>query len=157
MGRWAIAVPTLVVLLLTAACAATDGTATHDTKSSHAAQPSQSRQSGHSGQFVKGSGLDLPARAQLLVPVTKGPADTDLPTVTPLTDAYTLHASCSGAGIVTIVDRKHPDQAPNRVKCDGPITIGQVYTDLVNQALSVHVSGGAATWRIAVVSGTHSM
>ncbi|MGY1498046.1 hypothetical protein ACW4TU_15835 [Streptomyces sp. QTS52] len=151
MGRRTIAVPTLLVLSLTAACAATDDTATRDTKSSHTAQPTQSSQS------VKGSGLDLPAKAQFLVPVTNGTADTDLPVFKPLTDVYTVHASCSGAGTVTIVDRKHPTQAPNRVKCDSPITIGQVYTDLVEQALSVHVSGGTATWRIAVVSGTHPM
>jgi hypothetical protein len=151
MGRRTIAVPALLVLSLTAACTATDDTATRDTKSSHTPQPIQS------GQSVKGSGLDLPARAQFLVPVTVGTADTDLPVFKPLTDVYTVHASCSGAGTVTIVDRKHPTQAPNRVNCDGPITIGQVYTDLVEQALSVHVSKGAATWQIAVVSGTHPM
>ncbi|WP_327317439.1 hypothetical protein [Streptomyces sp. NBC_01235] len=151
MGRGAIAVPALLVVLLTAACTATDDTAPHDAKSSPAAR------SGQSVKPVRGSGLDLPAGARLLVPVTEGTADTDLPAFEPVTDAYTVHASCSGAGTVTIVDRKHPDQAPNRVKCDGPITIGQVYTDLVEQALSVHVSKGAATWRIAVVSGTHPM
>ncbi|MET7690212.1 hypothetical protein ABZT06_19875 [Streptomyces sp. NPDC005483] len=154
MGRRTIAAPALLVLSLTAACTATDDTATRDTKSSHTPQPIQS---GQSGQSAKGSGLDLPAKAQFLVPVTDGTADTDLPVFKPLTDVYTVHASCSGAGTVTIVDRKHPTQAPNRVNCDGPITIGQVYTDLVEQALSVHVSKGAATWKIAVVSGTHPM
>lgn len=151
MGRGAIAVPALLVMLLTAACTATDDTAAHDAKNSPAARSAQS------GKPVRGSALGLPAGARLLVPVTEGTADTDLPAFAPLTDTYTVHAGCSGAGTVTIVDRKHPDQAPNRVKCDGPITIGQVYTDLVEQALSVHVSNGAATWRIAVVSGTHPM
>ncbi|MCX4764618.1 hypothetical protein OG562_27360 [Streptomyces sp. NBC_01275] len=163
MGRRAIAVPAplvLLVLLLTAACTATDDTATHDTRSSRAARSTPSAQanpSAQTNQSAKGSGLDLPAGSQLLVPLTSGTADTDLPAFKPLTDVYTVHARCSGAGTVTIVDRKHPDQAPNRVKCDGPITIGQVYTDPVEQALSVHVSDGAATWRIAVVSGTHAM
>ena len=158
MGRYT-AVPALLILLFTAACSgandADEGSPTPTARPSRTSPGSSSaaEPNGSSGQTA----LDLPSGAKILVPMTKGTGNADLPTFKPITDVYTIHATCSGKGKMTLVDRKAPGDEPARIGCDGPITIGRVYTDITPQALSVQVRGGSLRWSIAIVSGEHSM
>ncbi|WP_328917084.1 MULTISPECIES: hypothetical protein [unclassified Streptomyces] len=50
-----------------------------------------------------------------------------------------------------------PDRDPSRIDCDGPVTVGRVYTDPATQSLAVRIRGGSAAWKIAIVSGAHDL
>ncbi|MBG0854652.1 hypothetical protein I2W78_23110 [Streptomyces spinoverrucosus] len=127
MGRYATA-PALLVLMFTAAC---------------------------SGAGATQSALDLPADAEILIPETRGGGSTDLPVFKPETDVYTIYATCTGKGRMTIVDRNNPGDDPSKIGCNGPITVGRVFTEITTQKLSVQIRGGTANWTLAVVSGEH--
>ncbi|WP_431774602.1 hypothetical protein [Streptomyces cucumeris] len=158
MGRYT-AVPTLLILLLTAACSGANDA--NGGSPASTTRPSSAKPGDGSAVEPKGSSrrtsLDLPSGAKILMPVTKGTGDADLPAFKPATDVYTIHAKCAGKGKMTLVDRKVPGGKPTKIGCNGPITIGRVYTDITTQALSVQVHGGNLHWSIAIVSGEHSM
>ncbi|MEU2248499.1 hypothetical protein [Streptomyces sp. NPDC019224] len=102
-------------------------------------------------------GLELPAHAHLLVPETAGDSDLALRRFTPEQGTYTIYARCTGKGSVTIVDEDRPEEEPNRVACNGVVTVGRVYSEVEAQSLRMRVRGGAATWRVAVVNGERDM
>ncbi|WP_435601544.1 hypothetical protein [Streptomyces sp. C10-9-1] len=96
--------------------------------------------------------LDVPDDARVLVPETADGEDRHLPDFTPDQDVYTIYASCTGTGEVAIADQDD-EGSPHPVACDGVRTVGTVHTERTPQRLMVQVSGGAAHWRVAIVSG----
>ncbi|NEC04022.1 hypothetical protein [Streptomyces sp. SID7909] len=105
----------------------------------------------------RAAGLELPARAAVLVPETHGSADLDLKRFTPGEGVYTIYARCTGKGRVTIVDADRPEDDPRRIACDQVVTVGRVYSEADAQALRMRVQGGTATWTVAVVAGAHEV
>ncbi|MEU3949848.1 hypothetical protein [Streptomyces sp. NPDC029526] len=99
--------------------------------------------------------LEVPAGARMLVAETGGSGSRDLPTFTPPDKVYTVYAECTGPGEVTLVDRDGAG-TPHRVLCDGAGIEGVVHTDGEPQRLAMRVTGGASTWKVAVVSGEQS-
>ncbi|MFF3312973.1 hypothetical protein [Streptomyces sp. NPDC002952] len=154
MSRYTAA-PALLVVLLTAACSGTD-TSEDPTSPDASSRPRSNSSSAHNPDAAAQRKFDLPAGAKVLVPKTKGSGDADLPGFKPETDAYTIYVTCTGKGKMTIVNRNAPKDGPTKINCNGPITIGRVYTDIVAQELSVHVKDGNANWELAVVSGEHA-
>jgi hypothetical protein len=90
------------------------------------------------------------------MPVTKGEGNTDLPVFKPETDVYTIYATCTGKGRMTLVDRDAPGDDPSKIGCNGPATVGRIYTDVIPQKLAVRTHGGTVNWTLAVVSGEHT-
>ncbi|AVV41667.1 hypothetical protein C6376_09655 [Streptomyces sp. P3] len=70
---------------------------------------------------------------------------------------YTVYASCTGEGRMAIVDRNAPGDDATKIGCNGPVTVGRVYTDTTVQRLSVQIHGGTANWTLAVVAGGYSV
>ncbi|MGQ4485785.1 hypothetical protein ACN6LM_001734 [Streptomyces sp. SAS_281] len=105
----------------------------------------------------RAAGLELPARAAVLVPETSGSGDLDLARFTPRQGVYTVYARCTGKGRVTVVDTDRPDADPSRIACDQVATVGRVYSEAEAQALRMRVQGGTATWTVAVVAGAHDV
>ncbi|MEV4784682.1 hypothetical protein AB0K53_04375 [Streptomyces tuirus] len=158
MGRYATA-PALLTLLFTAACSGSgggDATPPATSAASAGATPGGSSDAASSSAATP-SVFDLPADAKVLMPVTEGDGDTDLPVFKPESDVYTIYATCTGKGKgkMTIVDRNAQGDDASKIGCNGPATIGRVYTDIVPQELSVRVKGGSVHWTLAVVSGEH--
>ncbi|MCG7525463.1 hypothetical protein MHW47_13535 [Streptomyces sp. OfavH-34-F] len=114
---------------------------------------SDSRSSAGKQAAPSEGGLQVPVHAEVLVPETSGSSDLDLKRFTPEQGAYTIYARCTGKGKVTIVDVDRPEEDPNRVACDGVVTVGRVYSEVEAQSLRMRVQDGAATWTVAVVAG----
>ncbi|MEG8281317.1 hypothetical protein [Streptomyces sp. AHA2] len=158
MGRYTALPGALLVLLLATACSGGDDGETTAPTARHT--PSASNSSSDDAEVEsppKQSELALPRGADVLVPVTKGTGTADLPTFKPLTDVYTVYATCSGKGKMTIVDRHDKKSEPSKVSCNAPLTVGRVYTDITTQKLAVHIDGADVKWKLAIVSGEHSM
>ncbi|MFF3689445.1 hypothetical protein [Streptomyces sp. NPDC002187] len=159
MGRTKAAPTTLLILLLATACSGPDdGEGASRTSSPRPSSTGvSSAAEAEPTASSKQPNLDLPKAAKVLVPLTKGTGSRDIPDFKPVKDVYTVHATCSGKGEMTIVDRTNPDDEPSKIGCDGPITIGRVYTDITTQKLSVRIQGGTVNWTLAIVSGEHAM
>ncbi|GAA1418418.1 hypothetical protein GCM10009601_13900 [Streptomyces thermospinosisporus] len=116
----------LLLLLLTTACS---GPA-HEETAAPKARPSNGRSAGPEAEGSPGKPeLSLPRGAQILVPVTEGTGPADLPAFTPPTDVYSVYATCSGKGTMSIVHRDDAEGGPSKIGCNGPLTIGRVHTD----------------------------
>lgn len=100
--------------------------------------------------------LEVPQTARVLVPETSGTADAELPEFTPSEQAYTVYAGCSGNGEVTIVDLTGAGK-PHPVACDGVRTVGVIHTPEEAQRLAIRVTGGTATWKISIISGSRHL
>ncbi|MFI8088546.1 hypothetical protein ACIF9R_09520 [Streptomyces sp. NPDC086080] len=79
-----------------------------------------------------------------------------MPEFTPSEQAYTVYAGCSGKGEVAIVDRAG-DGKRHPVACDGARTVGVIHTPKEPQRLAIRVTGGTATWKISIVSGSQQL
>ncbi|MGW7262619.1 hypothetical protein [Streptomyces sp. NPDC054842] len=158
MGRSSAVPAGLLVLLLTAGCSGT-GKGDGAEPAPHGAQSSTESSSGsETDDRPSGtpSAFELPAGAKVLVPTTQGTGDADLPAFKPETDVYTVYATCTGGGSMSIAHRDAPQEDATRIRCGGPETIGQVYTDSVTEKLSVQTKG-AVNWTLAVVSGKYDV
>ncbi|CAL9511050.1 hypothetical protein [Streptomyces sp. enrichment culture] len=120
--------------------------------------PASHGPSGPSADAAQPPELEVPDGAEVLVAETVGAGNRDLPDFTPADPAYTVYAGCTGPGEVTLVDRGGRGSS-RRLACDGvPVvgivhTGGSVHTRGEPQRLAMRVTGGASTWRVAVVSG----
>jgi hypothetical protein len=47
------------------------------------------------------------------------------------------------------------EMTPSKIGCNGPDTIGRIFTGIIPQKLSVQIQGGTTKWTLAVVSGEH--
>ncbi|UNO40215.1 hypothetical protein [Streptomyces sp. MST-110588] len=149
MRRHASASTALFIMLLAAGC--TGGNDKGNDKGAGQDTP------GPSATKSNSAALDLPAKARILVPPTSGTGNAKLPGFKVDKDVYTIHARCVGKGKITIVYGNDPKDQPTPVSCNGPVTIGRVYTDAKSQSLAVQVSHGSPRWTVAVVSGEHTM
>ncbi|MGM1075143.1 hypothetical protein ACS0VI_02785 [Streptomyces sp. H28] len=86
------------------------------------------------------------------MPETAGETGRELPAFTPEEGSYTIYASCDGKGEVSIVGRD--SGKPHPIACGGVLTVGVVHVEKEEeQHIRIEVVGGAAAWRVAVVSG----
>ncbi|MEV8597817.1 hypothetical protein [Streptomyces sp. NPDC052012] len=157
MGRYTAVPGALLVLLVATACsgAGQEKPAVPNARSSSSAHPSSSADAEPDGS--KQPEFALPKRAKILVPVTQGTGTADLPAFKPLTDVYTVYATCSGKGKMSIADRDDAKDEPSKIGCNGPITVGRVYTDIAVQKLAVRIDGADVKWKLAIVSGEQKM
>jgi hypothetical protein len=158
VGRYTAAPVGLLVLLLTAACSGTDKDAAAAPTAQGArssAGPSGGSDADHSPDGTN-SAFTLPAGAKVLVPTTRGSGDADLPAFKQETDVYTIYATCTGGGKMSIGYRNAPQRDATTIRCGGPATIGQVYTDAVSEKLSVQTEG-SVHWTLGVVSGKYDV
>ncbi|NEC20398.1 hypothetical protein [Streptomyces parvus] len=118
-----------------------------------AGEPAASPASPSSPGSASAPALEYPEKAQALVPETSGAGSKNLPAFTPTEESYTVYADCTGKGSVSLVDRDDPDGEPHPISCDDVPTVGVIHTEAVPQHLMVKVTGGAAQWAIAIVSG----
>jgi hypothetical protein len=100
--------------------------------------------------------LEVPKNAEVLVTETTGTGNKNLREFTPSEEAYTVYASCSGKGKVTIIDRDGRGE-PHLVACDGVRTVGVIHTETKPQHLTIQVTDGTSNWKVAVVSGSHEL
>ncbi len=159
MGRYTAMPAALLALLLTAACSGNnqdDGGSTASSPHRSIERPSGTADADSSGS-ARNPKLALPEGAEILVPVTAGTGNSDLPAFKPVTDVYTVYATCTGEGRMSIIDRDNVKDDPSRIGCNGPLTIGRVYTDITVKNLSVRIDGADTDWSLAIVSGEHSM
>lgn len=151
MQRWTSTVAVATVVLLAAGCGSPDRTPDRAPQ----ARASQAQAPQAQTPQARAAGLELPAKARVLVPETSGSSDLALKRFTPGGGVYTVYARCSGKGRVTIVDAERPGDDPSRVACGSVVTVGRVYSEAQAQALRMRVSGGTATWTVAVVDGEY--
>ncbi|MGC0208387.1 hypothetical protein [Streptomyces levis] len=158
MGRYTALPGALLVLLLATACSGADDGETTAPNARHTPSAGNSSSADAEAEGPsKQAELALPRGAKVLVPVTKGTGTADMPAFKPLTDVYTVYATCSGKGKMTIVDRHDAKNEPSKIGCNGPLTVGRVYTDITIQKLAVHIDGADVKWKLAIVSGEQSM
>ncbi|GAA0654423.1 hypothetical protein GCM10009535_36400 [Streptomyces thermocarboxydovorans] len=158
MGRHTALPGALLVLLLATACSGVDQDEAAVPNARHT--PSSGKSSSNDTEAEKPPKrpeLTLPRGAKVLVPVTTGMGSADLPAFKPPTDVYTVYATCSGKGRMSIVDRDDAKGEPSKIGCNGPLTVGRVYTDITVQKLAVRIDGAGAKWKVAIVAGEQSM
>ncbi|MFD0413544.1 hypothetical protein [Streptomyces sp. NPDC127108] len=166
----------LLALLLTAGCTS-DGDASRADAGDAPRRPSgaASADRGNEEEAARSDAakaLALPAHPRFLVKVRTGAGAAPLPDFTPSKDAYTVHVTCTGAKSVKIATRDGAKDtsvkgssrkgssgknasttvAPTTVRCDSPLTVGQVHTAPGRQRLAVSAEDGAR-WTLAVVDG----
>ncbi|MEV4877432.1 hypothetical protein [Streptomyces cyaneofuscatus] len=157
MRRRILAVTPLAAILVIGGCTNSGDTGTSDeagrkpspTASMPAMSTAQASPSGGTSELE----LVIPGKAQVLVPETSGSGDKDLPAFTPSEEIYTVYAGCRGKGSVTLLDRDNPDGERHSIVCNDVQTVGVIHTEIEPQRLTVHVTGGSARWKVAVVSG----
>ncbi|MEU3205745.1 hypothetical protein ABZ702_18065 [Streptomyces cyaneofuscatus] len=151
------AVAPLAAVLLVGGCSGSADTGSPEgagSKTSPAAsEPAASPAPPSSPGGTSAPALEYPEKAQALVPETSGAGDKNLPAFTPAEETYTIYADCTGKGSVSLVDRDNPDGKPHPISCDDVPTVGVIHTEAVPQRLMVKVTGGAAQWAIAILSG----
>ncbi|MGW1296233.1 hypothetical protein [Streptomyces sp. NPDC002533] len=145
------AVP-LTVVLLVGGCSGSADTGAPEGAGSKTS-PTAGEPAASSPGSTSAPALEYPEKAQALVPETSGAGNKNLPAFTPAEETYTIYADCTGKGSVSLVDRDNPDGEPHPISCDDVPTVGVIHTEAVPQRLMVKVTGGAAQWAIAIVSG----
>ncbi|MER5299667.1 hypothetical protein ABT039_09415 [Streptomyces lasiicapitis] len=154
MGRCTSVSAVVLTVLLAAGCSAESGSS--DGASSKPNRPSGGASSESSKKSDGSKALRLPNHPNFLVKVRAGAGTQPLPDFTPSKDVYTVHVKCSKAKNLKIVFRNSPKDDPTTVKCDVPVTVGQIYTDPGKQKLAINAADGAR-WTLAIVDGKYAI
>ncbi|MFD3876206.1 hypothetical protein [Streptomyces sp. NPDC058623] len=136
-----------LALLFLTACSA-EGAGTEKAAAGVSASPAPSS----SGEAID---LRLAQGGKYLLPSTSGVGNAELASFKPSGNVYTVHIGCRGNGELQLAYRGN-EQA-TRIECNGPVSIGHVYSDPETQFLSVTPNASNVSWSVAVVDGAEKL
>ncbi|MFE3519687.1 hypothetical protein [Streptomyces sp. NPDC059166] len=141
MRKVALVAPALLALLLSA-CSSGDGESTKEADAKPASTPATAS---------KPLDLKLPKKADYLIPETAGKGTQEIDSFVSAKDVYTVHVRCGGRGNLFL---RSEDSDPVKVKCGGPVAIGNVFVDKGDeQSLTVSPDSEETAWAIAILDG----
>ncbi len=152
MGRYATATAAVLTVVVAAGCSAGGG----ESSDARHPQPSGTASAGPNKKISVSEALRLPKHPKFLVKIREGVGSQTLPDFTPGKDVYTVHIKCSGSKKLKIVFRGNPKNKPTVVRCDVPVTVGQIYTDPGKEKLDISASD-RVHWTLAIVDGKYAL
>lgn len=156
MGRRPPVAAVMLTLLLAVGCSSGDGDSSPSHSNSSSDRPSKTPSTAPNNDGDVSKALRLPNKPDFLIKVRTRGGSESLPDFTPSTEVYTVHVKCSGTETLKIVNRDNPKDDPTTVRCDSPVTVGNIYADRVKQKLAISAKD-SARWTLAIVNGKSAL